>query len=58
MHKHTYYVAKETNFVALSLIIAELEHELSANDSVDIVSLFTGELYAIRNTLGLWEILI
>lgn len=58
MHKHTYYVAKETNFVALSKIIAELEHELSANDYVDIISLFTGEVYAIRNTLGLWEILI
>ena len=58
MHKHTYYVAKEMNFVAISKIIAELEHELSANDYVDIISLFTGEVYAIRNTLGLWEILI
>ena len=58
MHGHTYYVATETNFVALSKIIAELEHELSANETVDIISLFTGEVYAIRNTLGLWEILI
>jgi hypothetical protein len=58
MHKHTYYVAKQIDFVALSRIIAELEHELSANDYVDIISLFTGEVYAIRNTLGLWEILI
>lgn len=58
MHKHTYYVAKPIDFVALSHIIAELEHELSANDSVDIISLFTGEVYAIRNTLGLWEILM
>jgi hypothetical protein len=58
MHKHTFYVAKEMNFVAISNIIAELEHELSANDYVDIISLFTGEVYAIRNTLGLWEILI
>ena len=58
MHRTTYYVAKEINFVSLSNIIAELEHELSANDSVDIISLFTGEVYAIRNTLGLWQILI
>lgn len=58
MHKHTYYVAKEMNFVAISNIIAELEHELSTNDYVDIISLFTGEVYAIRNTLGLWEVLI
>jgi hypothetical protein len=56
MHKHTYYVAKEMNFVALSHIIAELEHDLSANCTVDIISLFTGEVYAIRNHLGLWEI--
>ena len=58
MHRTTYYVAKETNFIALSNIIAELERELSANDSVDIISLFTGEVYAIRNALGLWQILI
>lgn len=58
MHRHTYYVAKEINFIALSNIIAELEHELSADDSVDIISLFTGEIYAIRHTCGLWEILI
>lgn len=58
MRKITYYVAKQMNFVTISNIIAELEHDLSANDYVDIISLFTGEVYAIRNTLGLWEILI
>lgn len=57
MHK-TYYVAKEINFPALSLIIAELERELSASDAANIISLFTGEVYAIRHTCGLWEILI
>ncbi len=56
--KRTYYVAKETNFIAISNIIAELEHDLSANCTVDILSLFTGEVYAVRNCLGLWEILI
>ena len=58
MRKITYYVAREVNFIAISNIIAELEHDLSANSTVDIISLFTGEVYAIRNTLGLWEILI
>ena len=58
MRKITYYVAKEVNFIAIANIIAELEHDLSANCTVDILSLFTGEVYASRNHLGLWEILI
>jgi hypothetical protein len=58
MNKRTYYVAKQMNFIAIANIIAELEHDLSANCTVDIISLFTGEVYAIRNALGLWEILI
>ena len=56
MRKITYYVAKEMNFPAISIIIAELEPKLSANCTVDILSLFTGEVYASRNPLGLWEI--
>ena len=56
MNKYTYYVAKQMNFVAISNIVAELERELPANCAVDIISLFTGEVYAIRNHFGLWEI--
>ena len=57
MHRRTFYVAKHNvNFVTISNIIAELERDLYEHDTVDIISLFTGEVYASRNSLGLWEI--
>lgn len=56
MHKHTYYLAKEPTFADLASIIANLEPTIKTNDTVDIISLFTGEVYANRNVLGLWKI--
>lgn len=53
---HTYYVAKELDFAALMPIIADLERDLPAEDTVDIIFLFTGEIYASKNCFGLWEI--
>lgn len=53
---HTYYVAKDLDFATLAAIIAELERDLPAEDTVDIIFLFTGEVYANKNYLGLWEI--
>lgn len=53
---HTYYAAKEFDFATLALLIADLERDLPADDTVDIISLFTGEVYASKNYLGLWEI--
>lgn len=53
---YTYYVAKEVNFQTLAAIIAEVELSAEDGDRIDIVSLFTGELFASRYNFNLWEI--
>lgn len=56
-HK-TLYLAKEmADFVTIADLIKTIENTKSlSNVSVDIVCLFTGELYACRLANGLWEI--
>ena len=56
----TFYIAKEApEFMMIAELIAAMEetHNFS-NLIVNVVSVITGELFARRNSIGLWEIYV
>lgn len=53
----TYYLTKIPTFPELAEMCKRIDRAIDlADEHIDIVSMETGEVYAIRDSLGLWEI--
>lgn len=51
------YVSSGFEFFEIAIICKKLDSEYDDYTTIDIVDMFTGELYAIRHLDKLWEIL-
>lgn len=60
MNTKTFYLAKENpKFMEIAKLVCAVEADANiVKEPMHIISAYTGEVFAIRNSVGLWEILV
>ena len=53
----TYYLTQKPTFLELAEMCKRIDHTVAlANKHIDLVSMETGEVYAIRHQCNMWEV--